>query len=200
MILKNCCFKKLPMKHLILLLTLLPFFTFCGQQKDEKKEETGDSQKTETANEAPARNQKATYYLLRHAEKVRTDPKDQDPALNIDGLLRAKRWATYFEPIKIDAIYVTKYIRTKQTISLIAQQKQISPTRYDPNTVYSEEFLNQTNNKTVLIAGHSNTIPQLVNQLIGEEKFKDMDDNDNSTLFKVTINGKDKKVETITVE
>lgn len=200
MILKNCCFKKLPMKHLILLLTLLPFFTFCGQQKDEKKEETGDSQKTETANEAPVRNQNATYYLLRHAEKVRTDPKDPDPALNIDGLMRAKRWAAYFEPIKIDAIYVTKYIRTKQTISLIAQQKQISPTRYDPNTVYSEEFLNQTNNKTVLIAGHSNTIPQLVNQLIGEEKFKDMDDNDNSTLFKVTINGKDKKVETITVE
>ncbi|MCB0452843.1 MAG: histidine phosphatase family protein [Aequorivita sp.] len=186
------------MKHLILLLTLLPFFTFCGQQKDEKKEETGDSQKTETANEAPVRNQKATYYLLRHAEKVRTDPKDPDPALNIDGLMRAKRWAAYFEPIKIDAIYVTKYIRTKQTISLIAQQKQVSPTRYDPNTVYSEEFLNQTNNKTVLIAGHSNTIPQLVNQLIGEEKFKDMDDNDNSTLFKVTINGKDKKVETIT--
>ena len=188
------------MKHLLLLLTLLPFFTFCGQQKDEKKEETGDSQKTETANEAPARNQKATYYLLRHAEKVRTDPKDQDPALNIDGLLRAKRWATYFEPIKVDAIYVTKYIRTKQTVSLIAQQKQVSPTRYDPKTVYSEEFLNQTNNKTVLIAGHSNTIPQLVNQLIGEEKFKDMDDDDNSTLFKVTINGNDKKVETITVE
>jgi phosphohistidine phosphatase SixA len=115
-------------------------------------------------------------------------------------MVRAKRWAAYFEPIKIDQIYVTKYVRTKQTVSLIAQQKQVSPTRYDPNTVYSDEFLKQTNNKTVLIAGHSNTIPQFVNQLIGEEKFEDMDDSDNSTLFKVTINGNDKKVETITVE
>ena len=114
--------------------------------------------------------------------------------------MRAKRWATYFEPIKLDEIYITKYMRTKQTISLIAQQKQISPKRYDPNTIYSEDFLRQTNGKTVLIAGHSNTTPQLVNQLIGEDKFDDMDDSDNSTLFKVTINGKDKNVETITVE
>jgi len=191
------------MKHFILILTLLPLFTFCGQQKDEKEEKeekTNDSQKTETVSEAPAINQNATYYLIRHAEKVRTDPNDQDPALNIDGLMRAKRWAAYFEPIKIDAIYVTKYIRTKQTVSLIAQQKQVSPMRYDPNTVYSEEFLKQTNGKTVLISGHSNTTPQLVNQLIGEEKYEDMDDSDNSTLFKVTINGNDKKVETTTVE
>src|SRR5690606_38628254 len=100
------------MKHLILLLTLLPFFTFCGQQKDEKKEETGDSQKTETANEAPPRNQKATYYLLRHAEKERTDPDHPYPALNRAGLLRAKRWAPYFEPSKTAATYVTKYVRT----------------------------------------------------------------------------------------
>ena len=52
----------------------------------------------------------------------------------------------------------------------------------------------------MLIAGHSNTTPQLVNQLIGEDRFEDMDDSDNSTLFKVTIDGPDKKVETIIVE
>ncbi len=179
------------MKHFILVLTLLPLFTFCGQQK-EKESESG--------NESAVPEYSATYYLIRHAEKVRTDPKDPDPALNIDGMMRAKRWAAYFEPIKLDEIYITKYIRTKQTISFIAQQKQISPKRYDPNTIYSEEFLKETNGKTVLISGHSNTTPQLVNQLLGEEKFKEMDDSDNSTLFKVTIDGPDKKVETIIVE
>lgn len=180
------------MKHFVILLTLLPLFTFCGQQKE--KEETPKAQQSISGD------YHATYYLIRHAEKVRTDPKDPDPALNIDGMMRAKRWATYFEPIKLDEIYITKYVRTKQTISLIAQQKQISPKRYDPNTIYSEEFLKETNGKTVLIAGHSNTTPQLVNQLLGEEKFKEMDDSDNSTLFKVTIDGPDKKVETIIVE
>ncbi|MEM0519435.1 MULTISPECIES: SixA phosphatase family protein [Aequorivita] len=184
------------MKHILLLLTLMPLFTFCGQQKDKDDNST----KTESTNQIDTENFSATYYLLRHAEKDRTDPTNQDPALNIDGMMRAKRWASYFEPIKIDEIYITKYVRTKQTISLIAQQKAISPIRYDPNTIYSEEFLKQTNGKTVLIAGHSNTTPQLVNKLIGEEKYKEMDDSDNATLFKVTIDGNDKKVETITVD
>ena len=184
-----------------LLLLFLPLFTFCGQQKKEgEKETTTEASEPKAEIVTPPANYHATYYLIRHAEKVRTDPNDQDPSLEIKGMMRAKRWAAYFEPIKMDKIYVTKYIRTRQTVSLIAQQKQVSPTQYDPNTIYSEEFLRQTNGKTVLIAGHSNTIPQMVNKLIGEEKFKDMDDADNSTLFKVTINGNDKKVETTTVE
>ncbi|MDP2685893.1 MAG: phosphoglycerate mutase family protein [Aequorivita sp.] len=184
------------MKKYIILL-FLPFFTFCGQQKEENKENTQTESKS--ISEIPKVNQNATYYLIRHAEKVRTAPNDQDPSLDIKGMMRAKRWAAYFEPIKIDKIYVTQYIRTKQTASLISQQKQVLPTRYDPNTIYSDEFLKETNGKSVLIVGHSNTIPQLVNKLIGEEKFKDMDDADNSTLFKVTLSGSDKKVETITV-
>lgn len=184
------------MKHFILILTLLPLFTFCGQQKEDKKEDS----KLETSIETPVYNQNATYYLIRHAEKVRTDPNDPNPSLDINGMLRAEGWATYFEPIKIDAIYTTKYIRTKQTISFIAQQKNVSPKHYDPKTIYTDAFLRETNGKNILIVGHSNTIPKLVNQLIGEEKFEDMADDDNSTLFKVTINGDDKKVETITVE
>ena len=187
------------MKHYILLL-LIPLFTFCGQQKEDKQEIIKSEKAEKTTEDTPHKNQHATYYLIRHAEKVRTDPKDQDPSLDIKGMVRAKDWAVYFEPIKIDAIYTTKYMRTKQTISLIAQQKIVTPKYYDPNTIYSDQFLKETNGKSILIVGHSNTIPQLVNKFIGEEKFQDMDDNDNSTLFKVTINGKDKKVETITVE
>ncbi|SRX55638.1 histidine phosphatase family protein [Aequorivita sp. CIP111184] len=182
-----------------LLLIVLPLFTFCGQKKEADKE-TQNETEVEAVSTISTANYHATYYLIRHAEKVRTDPNDQDPSLDIKGMMRAKGWAAYFEPIKIDKIYVTKYMRTKQTASLISQQKMVSPTRYDPNTIYSETFLRDTNGKNVLIVGHSNTIPQLVNQLIGEEKFKDMDDNDNSTLFKVTINGNDRKIETITVE
>jgi phosphohistidine phosphatase SixA len=188
------------MRHFILLLTLLPFFTFCKQQEEEKKEEMEVEINHENAVENAPLKTKATYYLIRHAEKVRTDPNNEDPSLDIKGMIRAKGWATYFAPIKIDEIYITKYIRTKQTASLIAQQKSVIPKLYDPQTIYSKDFLKKTNGKTVLIVGHSNTIPKLVNQLIGEEKFQDMDDSDNATLFKVTLNGDDKNVETITVE
>lgn len=183
------------MKHFVFLLTLLPLFTFCGQQKDEKTEVT----KTHTTVESSTTDQQTTFYLIRHAEKDRTNPDDPDPSLDIKGMVRAKGWATYFEPINLNDIYITQYKRTKQTASLIAQQKMISPKRYEPNTIYSEDFLKKTQGKTTLIVGHSNTIPYLVNKLIGEEKFKDMDDADNATLFKVTINGGDKNVETIIV-
>ena len=176
----------------------LPLFTFCGQQKKEDVETPKEQEQEEAL--APQKEQQATYYLIRHAEKEAKDPKDQNPGLNIDGMIRSNTWADYFGPIRIDEIYHTKYIRTKQTISLTAQRKAIAPIRYEPKTIYSEEFLDKTNGKTVLIVGHSNTIPQLVNKLIGEEKFNDLEDNDYSTLFKVTINGKDKKVEVLKVE
>ncbi|MGB3342485.1 MAG: phosphoglycerate mutase family protein [Aequorivita sp.] len=176
-----------------LLILLLPFFTFCGQEKKEN----ADSIQEDAM--APEKEQHATYYLIRHAEKEINNPKNQDPGLNIDGMIRSNAWADYFGPIRLDEIYHTRYIRTKQTISLTSQRKAITPTRYDPNTIYSEEFLENTNGKTVLIVGHSNTIPQLVNKLIGEEKYGEMDDNDYATLYKVTINGKEKKVEVVRV-
>lgn len=183
------------MKPYILIL-FLPFFISCGQQKEG---ETDSPQEDLIATEDQIPEQHATYYLIRHAEKDRKDPKNQDPGLNIDGMMRAQAWADYFGPIKLDEIYYTKYMRTKQTISLIAQRKAIAPIRYEPNTIYSEEFLKHTNGKAVLLVGHSNTIPQMVNKLIGEEKYEEMDDNDNATLFKVTIDGKEKKVEVLKV-
>lgn len=184
------------MKNYLVIL-LLPLLTFCGEQK---KEDPESLQVQEEGKTEPQKVQQATYYLIRHAEKEVKDPKNQDPGLNIEGMIRSNAWADYFGPIRIDEIYHTRYIRTKQTISLTAQRKAIAPIRYEPNTIYSEEFLNKTNGKTVLIVGHSNTIPKLVNQLIGQEKYKDMDDTDHSTLFKVTIDGRDKKAEVIKVE
>ena len=173
----------------------LPLFISCKQQNEKNENYKSENLESEKPIE-----QNATYYLIRHAEKDRTDPNDENPSLNIDGLKRAGRWAAYFEPIQIDQIYMTDYIRTKQTISMIAQQKNITPKLYDPHNINLEEFLKETNGKTVLIVGHSNTIPKLVNTLIGKEEYPEMDDSDNSTLFKVTINGNNKKVETSKVD
>ncbi len=183
------------MKRYLIILIFMPLFISCNQHTEKNT-----SNDLENINSENVKEQNTTYYLIRHAEKDRTNPEDQDPSLNIEGLKRAKRWATYFEPFQIDQIYTTKYIRNKQTISMIAQQKAINPTLYDPHNIQIDEFLKETNGKNVLIVGHSNTIPTLVNALIGKEEFKDMEDDDNSTLFKVTLNGNDKKVETITVE
>ncbi|MBT0608618.1 SixA phosphatase family protein [Aequorivita echinoideorum] len=178
------------MKNLLLLLLIFSISSNNSETKTSEINKSEESTQPETS----------TYYLMRHAEKVRTNAYDEDPNLSIEGLQRSKRWATHFETIPLDAVYATKYIRTKQTVSTIAQQKQITIQTYVPERLFSEKFLANTRGKNILIVGHSNTIPQLANQLIGEEKYENMDDSDNSTLFIVTINGNDRNVEILTVE
>lgn len=187
----------MAMKHFIIILTLVPIFTFCGQGNKNTGE--NNNIKNQRTLDSIASSSQTTYYFIRHAEKVRTDPKDQDPHLNAAGKNRAKNWAVYFENIPLDEIFETQYKRTHQTISYIAKRKDIIPKVYDADSIYSEEFLKETNGKTILIVGHSNTIPYLVNKLIEKEKFTEMEDSDNATLFKVTIDSKGRKAETIFV-
>lgn len=181
-------------KHFLILI-ILPFLTCCKQNI-----EVENHKENYEVNFKKDMTQISTYYLIRHAEKDQTDSKNEDPSLNAAGLKRAQRWASYFETIRIDEIYVTKYIRTTQTASMVAQQKALTPKLYDPHNIQLQEFLNTTRGKNVLIVGHNNTIPKFVNALIGKEEFGDMEDNDNSTLYKVVIDGDDKKVETLLVE
>lgn len=51
-----------------------------------------------------------------------------------------------------------------------------------------EEFIANTAGQEVLIVGHSNTTPMLANALLGQEKYKAMDDNNNAGLYIITIN------------
>ena len=65
-----------------------------------------------------------TYYLIRHAEKDRTDIANSNPNLNFEGEKRAQNWANYFKEINLDAIYSTKYNRTIQTATPTSQEKK----------------------------------------------------------------------------
>ncbi|MCM4169730.1 hypothetical protein KCTC52924_03929 [Arenibacter antarcticus] len=133
----------------------------------------------------------STFYFIRHAEKDRNDPENADPELNQEGLGRAIRWAEVLDPVALDAIYITDYERTTMTAAPISIKKEITSQYYDPNMVDIEEFKNNNLDKNVLVVGHSNTIPQFVNSLLGEKKYETIDDYDNSSLFIVRIiNGK----------
>lgn len=126
-----------------------------------------------------------TYYLIRHAEKDRSDPENSDPSLTEIGKARAQQWARYFDTIALDAVYSTKYLRTYMTAAPTAERKQLEILPYDPNNLNDSLFQASTKNKAVLVVGHSNTTPALVNKILGLPKYQDLDDNDNSTLFVV---------------
>ncbi|REG87971.1 SixA phosphatase family protein [Winogradskyella sediminis] len=129
----------------------------------------------------------STYYLIRHAEKDRTDPSNHNPNLTDVGLKRAENWAKYFKDIKFDAVYSSDYNRTKQTALPTANANNLEIQIYNPSNLQVETFINNTKGQTVLIVGHSNTTPKFTNELLGEKKYEDMADNFNGGLYIVTI-------------
>ena len=129
----------------------------------------------------------STFYLIRHAEKDRSDPNNIDPELIQKGLDRAIRWAEVFDPIPLDAIYSTNYERTLMTAAPTSVKKNIDIQYYDPGALDIDAFKADNEGKNVLIVGHSNTTPDFTNKILGFEKYDDMYDDDNASLFIVRV-------------
>jgi 2,3-bisphosphoglycerate-dependent phosphoglycerate mutase len=130
-----------------------------------------------------------TYYLIRHAEKDRTDTSNKNPNLNLKGLERAEKWASYFKNIELDAVYSTNYNRTQQTATPTAGSKELVIQSYNPSKMFDSLFQQNTKGKTVLIVGHSNTTPVFANKIVGEKKYDNMNDHDNASLYIVRLSG-----------
>ena len=128
-----------------------------------------------------------TYYLIRHAEKDRSDKTNRNPNLNKNGLKRAENWKNYFKDIDLDAVYSTNYNRTQQTATPTAKSKNLEILSYDPRDMFNDEFQKNTLGKTVLVVGHSNTTPFFANKIIEKDTYKEMDDNDNASLYIITV-------------
>ena len=129
----------------------------------------------------------STFYLIRHAEKVRTDKSDKDPKLNKYGVLRAIKWRDYFSDKNISKIYSTNYRRTLETVKPIQESSDIFPIIYSPSNIDYRNFIMSNKVEVVLIVGHSNTIPDFVNGLISENVYSQIDDLNNSNLYVVNI-------------
>ncbi len=128
-----------------------------------------------------------TYYFIRHAEKLRIDKTDKNPNLNYKGYKRAEALKDIFSNITFDAIYSTDYNRTKLTAKPTADRNNLPILLYNPKAMYSEAFKNNTKGKTVLVVGHSNTTNVFVNKILGVEKYDEINDNNNSNLYIVTV-------------
>ena len=129
----------------------------------------------------------STFYLIRHAEKVRTDKSDKDPKLNEYGMLRAIKWQEYFSDKNISKIYSTNYKRTLETVKPIQESSDIIPIIYSPSDIDYKNFIMSNKTEVVLIVGHSNTIHDFVNGLISENVYSQIDDLNNSNLYVVNI-------------
>jgi len=133
-----------------------------------------------------AQNKTTTIYFIRHAEKV---DRSNNPDLSTFGLERAAHWSEIFSDIPFDAIYSTDFTRTKQTAAPTATNKKINITLYDAKNIDFQKFKTDNLGKTVLVVGHSNTIPDFVNKLINQDVYSNIEDKTFGNLYIVTLNG-----------
>ena len=127
------------------------------------------------------------FYLIRHAEKVRSDKTDSNPDLNEKGLLRAHNWKNYFSNKNISKIYSTNYKRTLNTIKPLALENGLEALIYSASDIEYNDFIKSNIGETILIVGHSNTIPDFVNNLIKVDHYDQIDDLTNSNLYIVSV-------------
>ena len=127
------------------------------------------------------------FFLIRHAEKDRTNSENNNPKLNELGKERSLKWSEVFKNIELDKIYSTNYYRTIETVTPVSKKSNLGITLYSPSKINYKTFIAENKGSKVLIVGHSNTIPGFVNSLINERVYDQIDDLNNSNLYIVKI-------------
>ncbi len=159
------------MKTIISFLCALPLFTFA----------VGDA--------AAQQHRKLTVILLRHAEKDFSEGMDAaNPELSAAGKLRAEKLVGIVKKYQPDAIYSSDYVRTRATVRPLARSRRMMTQIYDPrNLPQMRDLILSGKIKRLVVVGHNNTTPALVNLLIGEEKYKSLAESEYDKIWIVKI-------------
>jgi len=127
---------------------------------------------------------------VRHAEKQAATNMVNDVPLSEQGKERAEALEQALISKHIRAIYSTKFSRTMSTAQPLAQALNLPVQTYDPNDT---SFIRSLRDKreNLLIVGHSNTVDNIVNTLVGSNVIPgDLPETQYGDLFVVTRKGK----------
>ena len=109
-----------------------------------------------------------TALVVRHAEKSAFPPGD--PLLSATGQARSKALVDVAGEVDVTAIYSSPYIRNLQTASPLATHLGLPVTEVDADNVEAlvEKVLSDHTGEVVLIVGHSNTVPAIIEEFGGD--------------------------------
>lgn len=114
-----------------------------------------------------ARAEPPVIFLVRHAERAAISGHvPSDTGLSEAGRARAQSLAAALRDAKISAIYTSEYNRTRETARPLAMSLGIRP-----EVIQGDDFRSllrklRTARGNVLVVGHSNTLPQIINALV----------------------------------
>jgi broad specificity phosphatase PhoE len=141
---------------------------------------------------APLAAQEPTVVILvRHAEKA-AQPAN-DPPLSPEGEARARALAAELADAHLDAVVTTQFARTRLTAAPLAEALHLTPaivatsgTALVHARAVADTIRARYTGRTVLVVGHSNTIPKIITAL-GGPPLDDFCDNQYDGMYTVVI-------------
>jgi len=128
------------------------------------------------------------YFIVRHAEKE-SNTMSSDVALSTEGKERAQALQEMLGGHKIRYVYSTNFQRTRATAEPLARFKGLTVQTYDPADSNFVTRIKHNGKGDVLIVGHSNTVDDIVNKLMGENIISDLSESQYGDLFVVQKKG-----------
>lgn len=131
-----------------------------------------------------------TVFVVRHAEKAMDGTRD--PPLSDAGMAHAQRLAALFAKgraaISLSAVYATEFRRTRQTAEAVAARLQLPVVVRPAGNVAAvvEDIKSHHRGRSVLVVGHSNTVPEVV-QALGGKAVPPIADDEYSRLYVVSV-------------
>jgi len=133
-----------------------------------------------------------TVIIVRHGEKIEKlesvdiDKDAKDPPLSVVGMARAEKLAQMLSATKINAIYVTQYRRTAMHAAPLATRQDITPMVVPAADTAGliKRLASHGADETVLVVGHSNTVPLVLKGLGAVEEVK-LTEDEYDNLFMV---------------
>ncbi len=135
---------------------------------------------------------KTTFYIVRHAEKATAAPNmSSDVPLTEAGQQRAIALKDLLAKKKIQSVFSTQTIRTTSTAKPLAELKGIAIQPYNHKDTLDKFIsrLKAVRKGAVLVVGHSNTVDDLVNKMMGQNVLTDLPDSEYDNLFIVKRKG-----------
>ena len=154
------------------------------------------------AGEARGQSAPTIVLVLRHAEKAQVE--GNDPPLSEAGMRRAQELVRVAEDAGVTAIYTTQYKRALDTAAPLAARLGITATAVEitrenaaayPASL-ARQILTRHAGQTVMVLGHSNTVPLIV-EALGGRRPSAIDDATEFDRFYVIIIRRPGEVRTI---
>ncbi len=124
-------------------------------------------------------------YVMRHLQKA----EGQDPGLSETGRQCALHLADQMAKRGIGTIYASATRRARETAAPLAERLRLAAKEYDPRDTPALVARVRAETGSVLVVGHSNTVPDIVESL-GGARPADLADDSYGEVWRVAGDGR----------